>query len=149
MIVQMVLAKAKTIKSKGMDRSEVMRRVRSKDTTPEIVVRRLIFSHGYRYRLHHSDLPGKPDIVFPTSKKIIFVHGCFWHGHNCMRGARTPKQNREYWKQKITRNIERDKKHFKELIILGWEVKIIWECETKNLNKLENIIEKFLTNNSA
>ena len=132
-----------------MDRTEVMRRVRSKDTTPEIVVRRLIFSHGYRYRLHRSDLPGKPDIVFPSSKKIIFVHGCFWHGHSCKRGARIPKHNREYWTQKISRNIERDKKHLKELKKLGWEVKIIWECEINNIKKLESKIERFLAKNSA
>lgn len=132
-----------------MDRSDVMRRVRSKDTTPEIVVRRLIFSLGYRYRLHRDDLPGKPDIVFPSSKKIVFVHGCFWHGHDCKRGARIPKQNREYWKQKITRNRERDKKHLKELKKLGWEVKTIWECETKDLKKLEEIIDQFLNKNSV
>ena len=132
-----------------MDRSEVMRRVRSKDTTPELIVRRLIFSLGFRYRLHRSDLPGKPDIVFPSQKKIIFVHGCFWHGHTCKRGDRMPKQNREYWKQKIIRNIERDKKHRDKLKKIGWQVKIIWECETKDLKKLESKIEKFLTNNSA
>lgn len=128
-----------------MDRSEIMRRVRSKDTTPELIVRRLIFSLGHRYRLHRSDLPGKPDIVFPSSKKIIFVHGCFWHGHTCKRGARIPKHNREYWEHKISRNIERDKKHLAELKDLGWEVLIVWECETKNLKNLEGKIVEFLS----
>ncbi|MCI0507800.1 MAG: DNA mismatch endonuclease Vsr [Gammaproteobacteria bacterium] len=132
-----------------MDRSEIMRRVRSKDTTPELVVRRLIFSFGYRYRLHRRDLPGKPDIVIPSRKKIIFVHGCFWHGHACKRGARIPKQNRKYWEQKITRNKELDKKHRAELKRMGWRVQIVWECEIRNLKKLENRMVKFLSDSNA
>ena len=132
-----------------MDRSEVMRRVRSKDTTPELMVRRLAFSLGYRYRLHRSDLPGTPDIVFPSQNKIMLVHGCFWHGHQCQRGARIPKHNRDYWEQKVTRNRERDKKNRSKLKRMGWQVKVIWECEIRNLQKLENEIETFLHKHHA
>ena len=85
-----------------------MRAVKSHDTKPELLVRRAIHCMGYRYRLHRKDLPGKPDVVFPSRKKIIFVHGCFWHGHDCARGARMPKSNRSYWVSKISRNRERD-----------------------------------------
>lgn len=108
-----------------------MRQVKSKDTTPELKVRRLIYSLGYRYRLHSKELPGKPDLVFPGRKKIIFVHGCFWHGHHCKRGARIPKTNREYWIQKISRNVERDRKHLAQLQSMGWKTLVLWECEIK------------------
>lgn len=105
-------------------RTENMRRIRSKDMKPELLVRRLVHSLGYRYRLHRKDLPGKPDLVFGPHQKVIFVHGCFWHLHpdpNCV-DARMPKSNTDYWKPKLERNVERDKQHIAALIKAGWKV---------------------------
>ncbi len=121
-----------------------MRAVHSTDTSPEMAVRRLLHASGYRYRLHRDDLPGKPDIVFASRKKAIFVHGCFWHGHDCKRGARIPKNNREYWVRKISRNVERDQEHRIHLATLGWGVLVIWECEIKDLPKLRETLVEFL-----
>ena len=106
-----------------------MRAVRSYDTKPELFVRRSLHKLGYRFRLHRKDLPGKPDLVFPSRRKVIFVHGCFWHGHDCKRGGRVPKNNRDYWIAKIEKNRVRDKSNLKELKRLGWKAKVIWECE--------------------
>lgn len=114
-----------------MDRSAIMRAVRSKDTTPEMVVRRLVHQLGFRYRLHRKDLPGKPDLVFAGRRKAIFVNGCFWHGHDCSRGARAPKENAEYWRQKIARNRARDQASLDGLVASGWTILTVWECETK------------------
>ncbi len=127
-----------------MERSEIMRRVPSKDTKPELIVRKLTHSLGFRYRLHVKELPGKPDLVFSGKKKIIFVHGCFWHGHQCKRGNRLPKNNRDYWIKKLNSNISRDKHHIEELSTLGWRVLTIWECETKNRLLLKQRIMEFL-----
>jgi len=113
-------------------RSAVMRRVKGKGTTPEKTVRRLLTRLGARYRLHRSDLPGKPDIVLPGRKLAIFVHGCFWHGHDCARGARVPKQNRDYWLGKVARNRARDEAAREALSAKGWRVETIWECELKD-----------------
>jgi DNA mismatch endonuclease (patch repair protein) len=113
-------------------RSSIMRRVRGKDTAPEITVRKLLTRMGLRYRLHRADLPGKPDIVMPGRNLAIFVHGCFWHGHDCARGARVPKANREYWESKIGRNRERDIAHRAALEAVGWRVLALWECELKD-----------------
>lgn len=121
-----------------------MRRVHSKDTAPELAIRHKLFSLGYRYRLHRRDLPGCPDIVFPVRKKIIFVHGCFWHGHTCSRGARTPKKNRGYWVRKIARNIQRDGEQLNELRVMGWDVLTVWECELREHRKLTSRLIKFL-----
>ena len=115
-----------------MDRSELMRRVRSKDTKPEMAIRRALHRAGYRYRLHAKHLPGKPDLVFASRKAVIFVHGCWWHGHSCKRGARAARNNADYWSAKISRNIERDKATRTALKRLGWRVLIVWECEVKN-----------------
>lgn len=104
----------------------------------------MLHASGYRYRLHRNDLPGKPDIVFPSRKKAIFVHGCFWHGHSCKRGARVPKTNQEYWVRKISRNVERDKAHLARLTELGWAVLIVWECEIKDLVRLKETLTRFL-----
>lgn len=112
-------------------RSRVMRAVKASNTQPEVLVRRLLHRMGYRYRLHLPDLPGKPDIVFPGRRKVIFVHGCFWHGHGCARGNRQPKHNAEYWQAKIARNEARDKKHINTLTEAGWNVLVLWECELK------------------
>lgn len=121
-----------------------MRRVKSKDTTPELFVRRLVHSLGYRYRLHRKDLPGRPDLVFPSRKKLIFVNGCFWHGHSCNRGSRLPKTNSEYWRNKINKNKMRDLKNIHSLRGLGWDVLVIWECEIKDKIKCEKILKCFL-----
>jgi DNA mismatch endonuclease (patch repair protein) len=125
-------------------RSDIMRAVKGRDTKPEITVRRMVHAMGYRYRLHRDDLPGKPDLVFSSRKKIIFVHGCFWHGHDCKRGARVPKTNRQYWKRKIGRNIERDERNFAALQAAGWEVMPVWECEIRAEETLKNRLCAFL-----
>ena len=128
----------------AMERSEIMRRVRSTDTTPELIVRKLTHSLGFRYRLHTKDLPGKPDLVFSRKKKVIFVNGCFWHGHKCKRGHRIPKKNREYWTKKISANIDRDSRHIEELGKQGWSVLTLWECEIRDQDKLKQQISEFL-----
>ena len=125
-------------------RSHIMRAVKSKGTHPEMTVRRLAHSMGYRYRLHWKQLPGKPDLVFGPRKKVIFVHGCFWHGHNCKRGNRTPKTNRAYWRRKIARNEERDQEHLKALESQGWQALIVWECEANNSSLMERRLRNFL-----
>lgn len=126
------------------DRSRTMRAVKGRDTAPEMVVRRLAHSMGYRYRLYRGDLPGKPDLVFPTRRKVIFVHGCFWHQHDCPRGARSPRSNRDYWIPKLQRNRRRDATHQTRLHDSGWDVLVIWECEIKNRNLLGERIKTFL-----
>ncbi|HEX5423838.1 MAG TPA: very short patch repair endonuclease [Candidatus Acidoferrales bacterium] len=125
-------------------RRRTMQAVKSKNTAPELLVRRLAHKMGFRFRLHCKDLPGKPDIVFPNRHKAIFVHGCFWHGHTCARGARVPKANREYWKGKVSRNQERDLKHLKDLSAAGWKSLVIWECELREGGKLSARIKRFL-----
>lgn len=118
-------------------RSAVMRRVKGKDTTPELAVRRALTRLGARYRLHRKDLPGTPDIAMPGRRLAIFVHGCFWHGHDCARGARVPKQNRDYWVAKVGRNRVRDGASRIALGALGWRVETVWECELKDATALE------------
>ncbi len=115
-------------------RSEVMRAVKARDTGPEICLRKALFALGFRYRLNVKNLPGKPDIVFPKHRAVIFVHGCFWHGHHCKRGRRTPKTNADYWREKIARNKARDEKNAAALKDLGWRVITVWECELKTLD---------------
>jgi DNA mismatch endonuclease (patch repair protein) len=126
------MTKAKNSQRVSQNRSAIMRAVKSKNTTPEILVRKILSQSGYRYRLHSKTLPGSPDIVFPGRKKAIFVHGCFWHGHDCKRGARVPRSNRLYWISKIQRNQARDLRHLTDLKRAGWKVKIIWECELRD-----------------
>src|SRR5690349_13273904 len=109
-----------------------MRRVKGRDTKPEMTVRRLLTGLGVRYRLHRKDLPGSPDIVLPGRRLAIFVHGCFWHGHDCARGGRIPKQNQPYWLAKIGRNRGRDVAVREALAAAGWRVETIWECELKD-----------------
>jgi DNA mismatch endonuclease (patch repair protein) len=125
-------------------RSAIMRRVQSKNTTPEILVRRLIYRMGYRYRLHRSDLPGKPDLVFASRRKVIFVHGCFWHGHSGCRRARIPATNREYWIEKISKNALRDKSQLLTLRNEGWDALIVWECELRETGPLQEKLREFL-----
>ena len=121
-----------------------MARVKGKDTAPELKLRRLAHAMGYRFRLHRKDLPGSPDLVFPKRRAVIFVHGCFWHGHDCARGARQPKQNAEYWSAKIARNRARDAKVQEALRAQGWRVAVIWECEMKDLDALTARLKAFL-----
>lgn len=120
-------------------RSAVMRAVKSKDTTPEIKVRHILHRAGYRYRLHRNDLPGKPDIVFPSRRTAIFIHGCFWHQHPECHHAARPASNSDYWNRKLNRNIERDKKHIAELEKAGWKVLTLWECEIKERDILSTV----------
>jgi DNA mismatch endonuclease (patch repair protein) len=121
-------------------RSAVMRAVKSRDTKPEIAVRRVAHAQGLRFRLNRSDLPGKPDLVFPSRRAVIFVHGCFWHGHDCARGSRVPATNRDYWRAKIGRNMARDKASLAALKKLGWKAIVIWECETRDAERLKRLI---------
>lgn len=125
-------------------RRRTMQAVKSKDTTPELIVRRLLHASGYRYRLHNDALPGCPDLVFPSKRKIIFVHGCFWHGHNCQRGSRIPKTNTEYWTGKVAKNRSRDLIARQELRIRGWKILYIWECELKNRAAVAKRLSRFL-----
>ena len=118
-------------------RSRVMARVKGRDTGPEMKVRKALARLGARYRLHRKDLPGNPDIVLPGRRLAIFVHGCFWHGHDCARGSRVPKANREYWTAKVGRNVARDGRSCEALGALGWRVETIWECDLKETASLE------------
>ena len=127
-------------------RSRTMRAVKSRNTAPELFVRSLAHRMGYRFRLHRDNLPGKPDLVFPKFQKVIFVHGCFWHGHGCVRGARVPKGNREYWLKKISGNRIRDQKNLARLTAAGWKALVIWECDLRNERKLKAQLTKFLKN---
>jgi DNA mismatch endonuclease (patch repair protein) len=122
-------------------RSQVMRQVKAKGTTPELRVRALLWRMGLRYRLHRRDLPGAPDIVLPGRRLAVFVHGCFWHGHTCARGARVPKQNRDYWTGKIARNRVRDEQSQTALLALGWTPLVLWECELKDEVALKERLE--------
>src|SRR5271167_5164340 len=125
-------------------RSAVMARVKARDTGPELVVRRLLWRLGARYRLDRRDLPGRPDIVLPGRKLAIFVHGCFWHGHDCARGARVPKANRDYWLGKVGRNRSRDIASRTALEAGGWRVEAVWECELKDRPALEMRVKGWL-----
>lgn len=121
-----------------------MRAVKGADTTPELAVRRLAHGMGFRFRLHRKDLPGKPDLTFPRLRKVIFVHGCFWHGHDCARGARVPVQNRDYWTWKVARNAERDRNAQSALQRLGWKSLVVWECEIRDQARLRRALRRFL-----
>ena len=125
-------------------RSERMSRVRSKDTKPEIAVRRLVHRMGYRYRLHRRDLPGNPDMVFPSRGKIIFVHGCFWHRHGKCKLTRWPKSKLEFWKPKLEANHRRDTANQRLLRGLGWKTLVIWECQLAAVDRLQGKIRTFL-----
>jgi len=126
-----------------IQRRRCMSAIRSTGSQPETIVRRLVFSLGYRYRLHVRDLPGKPDLVFPGRRAVIFVHGCFWHQHHCSDG-RKPDSRQDYWLPKLRRNVERDAEHLATLVSLGWRVKVIWECDTRDQATLSAAIRLFL-----
>ena len=121
-----------------------MRRVRPKDTKPELTVRRLLHRLGYRYRLHRRDLPGTPDIVFPGRRKVVFVHGCFWHRHRGCAAASTPKTRFEFWSRKFDENIERDARKIAALEAAGWAVLVVWSCEARNPDMLMQRLLSFL-----
>ena len=125
-------------------RSRIMRAIKDKNTKPEIIVRGLAHGMGYRYRLYRSDLPGKPDLTFPGLHKVIFINGCFWHGHACKRGKRIPKRNQKYWMQKISKNKNRDKTVRKELNRLGWQTMTIWECKLNDIQTVSQLLNEFL-----
>jgi len=129
-------------------RSRCMAAIRDRNTKPEKAIRSLIHNLGYRYRLHVSRLPGKPDLVFKSRKKVIFVHGCFWHRHFCSKGKSMPTTRIKFWKKKLTENKERDKRNRERLKELGWHSLVIWECQVKpeNLDKLKTKITDFLEN---
>ncbi len=127
------------------DRSAVMRAVKSRDTTPERAVRAILRRLAPGYRLHRADLPGKPDIVYGRRKLAIFVHGCFWHGHDCARGARMPKTNAGYWRAKIARNRARDETTLAALAALGWRTLVVYECELKEAARLSARLEATLS----
>lgn len=126
-------------------RSRNMARVKNKNTTPELKVRKLLHKFGFRFRLHRKDLPGNPDIVLPRHHKIIFVHGCFWHGHDCPRGKR-PATREEFWDRKLDANIERDKFNQNALEELGWNIMVLWECEIKDTKELTKKLLDFMNN---
>ncbi len=130
----------------SVKRSAVMRAVKSRDTAPELAVRAVVRDLGYarRYRLNGARLPGKPDLVFGAMRKAVFVHGCFWHGHDCKRGARQPKANADYWRAKIGRNITRDAASLKALKTDGWSALVIWECETRDDAAVSRKLARFL-----
>lgn len=124
--------------------SDRMRRIRKTDTGPEMIVRRLAHGLGYRFRLHRRDLPGTPDLVFPGRRKVIFVHGCFWHQHHCRLGSKQPATNRDYWLPKLKRNVERDAIAVAKLRKAGWQILVIWECEVREREVLGDMIRVFL-----
>lgn len=132
-------------------RSEVMSKIRSKNTKPEVILRKALFAEGYRYRINYKKLPGKPDIVLPVYRTAIFVHGCFWHGHEDCKIAHIPKTNSGFWKEKLARNKERDRLNNQEIKLLGWKVVTIWECEItkKTIPTIINMLTKIFNEESV
>ena len=129
-------------------RRRIMQAVKSKNTTPELSVRRLLHRMGYRYRLHRDDLPGKPDIAFVSRRRAIFVHGCFWHGHGCRKG-RPPKSRLDYWLPKLRVNIARDRTKVEQLEVIGWRVLTVWQCDLSDLDTLAVRIRRFLAESKS
>lgn len=124
--------------------SERMARITKTNTKPEMLVRSLAHRLGYRFRLHRKELPGNPDLVFPRSQKVVFVHGCFWHRHTCKDGQKLPKGNVDYWAPKLARNAARDARQEAQLVELGWEVLTIWECELRDVQRVKERLDRFL-----
>ena len=124
-------------------RSRLMSRVRGKDTQPEMVVRRLAHRLGYRFRLHLRDLPGSPDLVFPGRRKVVFVHGCYWHRHGCKKTT-TPKSNTQFWQKKFDDNVKRDQKNLDDLANRGWDAMVVWQCQTRQIDDLAERLLDFL-----
>ena len=130
-------------------RSRIMSRITGSNTRPEIVVRKLLHGMGYRFRLHVKSLPGKPDIVLPRHKKIILVHGCFWHGHVGCKRSKPPSSNIEFWQKKLLGNRERDQKTLATLTALGWKVLVVWACETNNRELLKEKMKGFMEHGAS
>jgi DNA mismatch endonuclease (patch repair protein) len=126
------------------ERSERMRRVKSRDTQPELELRRLVWSLGYRYRKNRRDVVGRPDVAFVGRRRAIFLHGCFWHRHDCASGRRAPKSRTEFWDTKFAQNVTRDARVMLELKSAGWRALVIWECELNNQQQVERRVRKFL-----
>jgi DNA mismatch endonuclease (patch repair protein) len=126
-------------------RSFNMSQIKAKNTKPEMIVRRILYSMGYRYRLHAPELPGKPDIVFRSRKKAIFVHGCFWHRHPDCSKATTPKTRHEFWQEKFKQNVRRDRAVLKQLSDMDWSCLVVWECETRDIRPLARRLSAFLS----
>lgn len=124
-------------------RRRIMQSVKTKDTGPEQAIRKALFAAGYRYRLYRKDLPGSPDIVFPSRKKVLFVHGCFWHGHGCLKGQPS-KSHTEYWGPKLEANRARDARNVAALEALGWRVLVVWQCELEDFSTAFNRIVRFV-----
>jgi DNA mismatch endonuclease, patch repair protein len=131
-------------KREPLSLTERMRRIRKTDTKPELIVRRLVHAMGCRYRLHQSDLPGNPDIVLARHRKVILVHGCFWHRHHCADGRKLPRSKPEYWGPKLERNRRRDKRNIVQLRKLGWSVLVVWECDIRKGLRLDAALRRFL-----
>ena len=131
------------------DRSAIMRAVPGQNTSAEMKVRRLLRAIAPGYRLHRSDIPGNPDVAYVGRRLAIFVHGCFWHGHDCARGARMPKTNTDYWREKIGRNVSRDARNLAELRRLGWRALVVWECALKDEDKLAARLRAFFAGRSV
>ena len=129
---------------KRLNLTERMQRIRKTNTKPEMIVRRLVHAMGYRYRLHQSKLPGNPDIVLARHRKVILVHGCFWHRHNCADGRKLPRSKPEYWGPKLERNRRRDIVSIARLRELGWRILVVWECETKDRGRLNKMLASYL-----
>ena len=127
------------------ERSERMSKIRSKDSTPEMKLRSLVHGMGFRYRLHVKDLPGKPDLVFPARHAIIFMHGCFWHRHGECKLARMPKSRLDFWQEKLEANRQRDLIHRQQLLELGWNILVVWECQLNDTANVARIIQEFLS----
>lgn len=124
------------------ERSEVMSKVRNKDTGPELLIRKALHARGFRYRLHVPDVPGKPDLVFPRFRSAVFINGCFWHGHRCNRFS-WPSSNAEFWKAKIGKNVNRDQRNISSLSESGWRVLVVWECTVRGKGKwpLDEVVD--------
>lgn len=125
-------------------RSRNMAAIKSSNTKPEIAVRKLLHARGFRFRLHRKDLPGRPDIVLPRYKTVVFVNGCFWHQHEGCRIASKPRSQQEYWHSKLARNVARDKINFTALTELGWQVIVVWECDLRDANAVAERLQKSL-----
>jgi DNA mismatch endonuclease (patch repair protein) len=129
----------------GLSRSEIMRRVPQRDTKPELIVRRALHALGYRFRVHRKDLPGSPDIVLPRYRLCIFVHGCFWHRHDGCRLTTTPATNEDFWRKKFEANMRRDREASDSLRAHGWRVALVWECETRNAELLNERLKTIIS----
>jgi DNA mismatch endonuclease (patch repair protein) len=125
-------------------RSDLMSRVRQKDTAPELIVRKTAHALGYRFRLYRKELPGRPDVVFSSRRKVVLIHGCFWHRHVGCPRTTTPKTRKAFWKRKFSENKKRDSRNIRELKKMGWDILIVWECETKDAGRLAQILSRYL-----